>query len=113
MGEDGSAPATRVPPQPLEQRLELLRLRGAGHRLELALARQELGDRTAGMRRALALVAAILRSVWPGRRQVPGENLPRLRLAALLAPLLVRVLLRPLLRRLFGRRRRRGEAGTP
>lgn len=58
----------REPSTTLAQRLEIVRLRAAGHRLELALERQEFERRTEGVRRALSMVTAMVRRFAPARR---------------------------------------------
>jgi len=57
----------------LRQRLELLRLRGARQRLELALALDDLAREAGGLRRGGALVLSALR--WlSARRRDAGEG---------------------------------------
>jgi hypothetical protein len=99
-------------PQALEQRLELLRLRGAGLRLELALARQEAGERIAGLRRGWAMLSAIVQTLLPRRWRKQWANLPLLRWPTILGPVLVPLLIRPLWRWLSGARRRRSEVAA-
>jgi hypothetical protein len=103
--------AARDPARALEQRFELLRLRAAAHRMELTLARQELEDRYAGLRRGVALVARVAQVIFPlGPRSKDG-NSPWLRLAALLGTLLLPLAVRPLWRWMSGDGRRRRDAG--
>lgn len=56
----------------LRERLELLRVRAAGHRLELALAGQDLREQTKGLRRGAGIALAILRMLVPRQARPPS-----------------------------------------
>lgn len=61
-----SAPGMRHRKTRLQERLELLRLRAAGHRLELAIARADLQQKAQNLQRGVGLALAIARVFAPG-----------------------------------------------
>lgn len=72
----------------LRERLEWLRLRGAGERLSLQLAREDLLRRTQGLRRAARWGMALARIVLP-RVPAGGGGYALLRQVVRLAPVLL------------------------
>jgi len=95
---------------PLADRLELLRVRGEIHRLELALARQELHASTRALRQGASVVRTLLRALTPGG--ATGALPTVLRIARWLLPLAGSVLLDTRAARTVRRLRAALAAGT-
>src|SRR5271169_4934223 len=97
----------------LSERLELLRLRGAGHRLELALARQDLREQTQGLRRGAGIALAIMQLLVPrNARSRPSFVDTLLRYAAWIVPAASTLIFRSKSQRPTGRWRSALVAGS-